>query len=40
MDHLDLNKDQYNLAIRLVESLEENDDVQNVYTNLKKKKFN
>ena len=40
VDHLDLNKDQYNLAIRLVESLEENDDVQNVYTNLKKKKFN
>ena len=35
-----LNKDQYSLAIRLVESLEENDDVQNVYTNLKKKKFN
>ena len=32
-----LNKDQYEKAINLLEALEGDDDVQNVYTNLKKK---
>ena len=39
-NQLDLKKDQYKSAVNLLESLEENDDVQNVYTNLKKKKLN
>ena len=37
LNQIDLSKDQYNSAIKLLESLEDNDDVQNVYTNLKKK---
>ena len=35
-----LKEEQYKSAINLLESLEEDDDVQNVYTNLKEKKFN
>ena len=38
-NQLDLQEDQYKSAVNLLESLEENDDVQNVYTNLKKKKL-
>ena len=37
---LGLKEDQYKSALNLLESLEENDDVQNVYTNLKEKKLN
>tara|TARA_B100000686_G_scaffold229681_1_gene237084 strand:- start:1026 stop:1754 length:729 start_codon:yes stop_codon:yes gene_type:complete len=37
---LELSKDKYNSAINLLESLEENDDVQNIFTNLKTKKMN
>lgn len=37
---LDLKEDQYKFAINLLESLEGDDDVQNVYTNLKEKKLN
>ena len=40
LNQLDLKEDQYKSAVNLLESLEENDDVQNVYTNLKKKKLN
>ena len=40
LSYLDLNEDQYNSAIMLLESLEENEDVQKVYTNLKKKNLN
>ena len=40
LNQLDLKEDQYKSAINLLESLEEDDDVQNVYTNLKKKKLN
>ena len=39
LNQLDLNEDQYKSAVNLLESLEEEDDVQNVYTNLKKKKL-
>ena len=40
LNQLDIKKDQYKSAINLLESLEEEDDVQNVYTNLKEKKLN
>jgi len=40
LNQLDLKEDQYKVAINLLESLEEDDDVQNVYTNLKEKKLN
>jgi len=40
LNQLDLKEDQYKSAVNLLASLEENDDVQNVYTNLKEKKFN
>jgi len=39
LNQLDLKEDQYKSAVNLLESLEEDDDVQNVYTNLKKKKL-
>jgi YebC/PmpR family DNA-binding regulatory protein len=39
LNQLDLKEDQYKSAVNLLESLEEEDDVQNVYTNLKKKKL-
>jgi len=38
-DHL-VKEEQYKSAVNLLESLEEDDDVQNVYTNLKEKKLN
>ena len=37
LNQLDLKEDQYKSAVNLLESLEEDDDVQNVYTNLKEK---
>ena len=40
LKQLDLQEDQYKSAVNLLESLEEDDDVQNVYTNLKEKKLN
>ena len=40
LNQLDLKEDQYKSVVNLLESLEENDDVQNVYTNLKEKKLN
>ena len=40
LNQLDLKEDQYKVAINLLESLEEDEDVQNVYTNLKEKKLN
>ena len=40
LNQLDLKEDQYKSAVNLLETLEENDDVQNVYTNLKEKKLN
>ena len=40
LNQLDLKEDQYKSAVNLLESLEEDDDVQNVYTNLKEKKLN
>ncbi len=40
LNQLKLKEDQYESAVNLLESLEEDDDVQNVYTNLKKKKLN
>ena len=40
LKQLDLKEDQYKSAVNLLESLEEDDDVQNVYTNLKEKKLN
>ena len=40
LNQLDLNEDQYKSAVNLLESLEEDDDVQNVYTNLEEKKLN
>ena len=40
LNQLDLGEDQYKSAVNLLESLEENDDVQNIYTNLKEKKLN
>ena len=39
LNQLDLKEDQYKSAVNLLESLEEEDDVQNVYTNLKEKKL-
>ena len=39
LNQLDLKENQYKSAVNLLESLEEEDDVQNVYTNLKKKKL-
>ena len=38
LNELDLKEDQYKSAVNLLETLEENDDVQNVYANLKEKK--
>ena len=40
LNQLDLKEDQYKSAVNLLKSLEEDDDVQNVYTNLKEKKLN
>jgi len=40
LNQLDLKEDQYKSAVNLLDSLEEDDDVQNVYTNLKVKKLN
>jgi YebC/PmpR family DNA-binding regulatory protein len=40
LNQLDLNEDQYKSAVNLLKSLEEEDDVQNVYTNLKEKILN
>ena len=40
LNQLDLKEDQYKSVVNLLESLEEDDDVQNVYTNLKEKKLN
>jgi len=40
LNQLDLKENQYKSAVNLLESLEEEDDVQNVYTNLKEKKLN
>ena len=39
-NQLDLKEEQYKSAVNLLESLEEDDDVQSVYTNLKEKKLN
>ena len=39
LNQLDLKEDQYKSVVNLLESLEEEDDVQNVYTNLKEKKL-
>ena len=40
LNHLNLKENQYKSAVNLLESLEEDEDVQNVYTNLKGKKLN
>ena len=40
LNQLDLKEDQYKSAVNLLEFLEDDDDVQNVYTNLKEKKLN
>ena len=40
LNQLNLKEDQYKSAVNLLESLEEDDDVQDVYTNLKEKKLN
>ena len=40
LNQLDLKEDQYKSVVNLLESLEGDDDVQNVYTNLKEKKLN
>jgi len=40
LNHLNLKENQYKSAVNLLESLEEDEDVQNVYTNLKEKKLN
>ena len=40
LNQLDLKEEQYKAAVNLLESLEEDNDVQNVYTNLKEKKLN
>ena len=40
LNQLNLKEEQYKAAVNLLESLEEDDDVQNVYTNLKEKKLN
>ena len=37
LNQVDLKEDQYKITIKLLEALEEDDDVQNVYTNLKEK---
>ena len=37
LNQLDLNEEKYKSALSLLESLEDNDDVQKVYTNLKEK---
>ena len=37
LNEIDLNRNQYKKAVNLTEVLEDNEDVQNVYTNLKKK---
>ena len=38
LNQLDIKDDQYKSAVNLLETLEENNDVQNVYANLKEKK--
>ena len=38
LNQLELKEEQYKSAVHLLETLEENDDVQNVYANLKEKK--
>ena len=40
LNQLDIKENQYKSAINLLESLEEDEDVQNVYTNLKERKLN
>ena len=40
LNQLDLKEEQYKAAVNLLESLEEDNDVQKVYTNLKEKKLN
>ena len=40
LNQLNLDEEQYKSAISLLEALEEDDDVQNVYTNLKERKLN
>jgi len=40
LNQLNLKEDQYKSAVNLLESLEEDDDVQNVYSNLKERKLN
>ena len=40
LNQLDLKEDQYKSAVNLLESLEEDSDVQNVYSNLKERKLN
>ena len=40
LNQLDLKEDQYKSAVNLLQSLEEEDDVQNVYSNLKERKLN
>ena len=40
LNQLDLKEDQYKSVVNLLESLEEDDDVQNVYSNLKERKLN
>ncbi len=37
LNQLDINEKQYNMAVNLLEALDEDDDVQSVYTNLKQK---
>ena len=39
-NQIDLKEDQYKSAINLLETLEGDDDVQSIYTNLKEKKIN
>ena len=39
-NQLDLKENQYKSAVNLLESLEDDDDVQNVYSNLKERKLN
>ncbi len=40
LNQLDLKEDQYKSVVNLLETLEEEEDVQNVYTNLRGKKLN
>ena len=40
LNQSNLKEDQYKSAVNLLDSLEEDDDVQNIYTNLKGKKLN